>query len=55
MKRDGGAKRDLYQEITDRMVAKLEAGTAPWLKPWVAGARPRSMSTGKPYKGINAC
>ena len=53
MKRDGGAKRDLYQEITDRMVAKLEAGTAPWLKPWVAGARPRSMSTGKPYQGIN--
>ncbi len=35
------------------MVAALERGTAPWRKPWVAGGRPRSMSTGKPYKGVN--
>lgn len=27
-------KFDLYQHITDRIIAALEQGTAPWLKPW---------------------
>lgn len=27
-------KKDIYQEITDRIIAALESGTAPWLKPW---------------------
>ena len=37
------------------MVRALEAGTVPWEKPWSAatGGRPRSMSTGQPYHGIN--
>ncbi len=35
--RDTGAAhtpRDLYQEVTDRVVAALEAGTPPWRQPW---------------------
>ncbi len=32
----------------------LEAGTAPWHKPWnTETGLPRSLSTGKPYRGIN--
>ncbi len=26
--------RDLYQELTDRIIAALEAGTRPGQKPW---------------------
>lgn len=45
--------QEIYQQVTDRIVAALEQGTAPWAKPWVAGGRPKSMSTGKFYQGIN--
>tara|TARA_R110000824_G_scaffold149091_3_gene319193 strand:- start:2249 stop:3208 length:960 start_codon:yes stop_codon:yes gene_type:complete len=49
-------KRDIYQEITNSIIASLEAGTIPWKKPWACcGERglPRSGATGKPYSGIN--
>jgi antirestriction protein ArdC len=47
-------KADVYQEITDQVIALLEQGVAPWRKPWNAELGiPRSMSTGKPYRGIN--
>jgi antirestriction protein ArdC len=40
--------------VTERMIAALRRGTVPWHKPWQAGAgRPRSMSTGQPYRGVN--
>ena len=32
------SRTDVYQAVTDRMIARLEAGTAPWRKPWTAGA-----------------
>lgn len=53
-----GGRFDAYRVITDQVVAMLEAGTAPWHKPWrtasgVAGL-PLSLSTGKPYRGVNA-
>ena len=52
------AKTDLYARITNRIVAELEAGTRPWLKPWdaehTAGRVTRPLRhTGVPYKGIN--
>lgn len=44
----------VYREVTDRMVAALERGVAPWRKPWVsAQGRPRSLSTGRAYQGVN--
>lgn len=48
-------RRDIYQEVTDKIVAALEAGTIPWHKPWknLKGDLPYSLSTGKPYRGIN--
>jgi len=47
--------REVYQKITDRMIAALEKGTVPWHKPWTAagGGRPKSMSTRGPYRGVN--
>jgi antirestriction protein ArdC len=47
------SKVDVYQEVTDRVLAALEAGTAPWRKPWSgASGRPQNMD-GRPYRGIN--
>lgn len=46
------SKRDLYQDITERVLASLEAGTAPWRKPWSYDATPRNLD-GKGYRGIN--
>jgi antirestriction protein ArdC len=49
-----GTRTDLYQEVTDRITAALEAGTIPWRQPWhPAAGRPVSMSTGRPYRGVN--
>jgi antirestriction protein ArdC len=46
--------RDLYQEVTDRIVAALEQGVAPWIQPWAAGTGfPRNGRTGRPYHGLN--
>lgn len=49
---------DVYRRITDRIVADLEKGVRPWLKPWSAEhgtgriARPL-RANGIPYRGIN--
>jgi len=29
-------KRDLYTEVTSRILAELERWAAPWIKPWSA-------------------
>ena len=48
-----------YQEVTDRIVAELEAGAAPWLKPWKTSVAngtsllPSNAVTGRQYHGIN--
>lgn len=49
--------RDLYQEVTNSILASLEKGVAPWNKPWRTisrhGGLPYNVTTGKPYRGIN--
>lgn len=47
--------RDIYQEVTDRMVAALEAGTVPWRKPWNSRklGHLQNLVTGHPYRGLN--
>lgn len=45
---------DLYQKVTDRIVAALETGVPPWIAPWRDGtAIPSNLATGKAYRGIN--
>lgn len=51
-------KSDIYQRVTDQIVADLEKGVRPWHKPWNAGhaagriTRPL-RANGIPYRGIN--
>ncbi|MDR3487399.1 MAG: zincin-like metallopeptidase domain-containing protein [Bradyrhizobium sp.] len=51
-------KADIYQRITDQIVAQLEQGARPWMQPWSAGRdgarilRPLRHN-GQPYNGIN--
>jgi antirestriction protein ArdC len=49
------AGSDAYQVVTERIIAAIEAGVVPWAKPWrtLAGFGPTSVSTGRPYKGVN--
>ena len=44
---------EIYQAVTDRMVLALERGVVPWRTPWTLAGRPRSMSTGNAYRGVN--
>jgi antirestriction protein ArdC len=51
-------KTDIYQRITDEIIAELERGVRPWSKPWnaehAAGRITRPLRVGGiPYQGIN--
>jgi antirestriction protein ArdC len=49
-------KRDLYAEVSARIAAELERGTAPWIKPWSATAGqnvPCNAVTNRAYSGCN--
>ena len=49
-------KQDIAQTITDGIIKQLEAGTAPWVKPWHSkpneGA-PHNPASGTYYRGAN--
>ena len=45
----------IYDLITDRIIALLEADVIPWRKPWdAAGNAPRNLTSCKAYRGVNA-
>jgi hypothetical protein len=51
-------RRDHYQDLTDKIIAALEAGTAPWRRPWNPDAcggstTPVNATTGHRYRGVN--
>jgi antirestriction protein ArdC len=51
-------RRDHYQQLTDKIVAALEAGTTPWRRPWDPNAcggstMPVNAVTGPRYRGVN--
>ncbi len=51
-------RADVYTRVTARIIADLEAGVRPWLKPWKTGntegriTLPRRHNR-RPYRGIN--
>lgn len=55
----GADKPFLYDEVTARVIAELEAGRAPWVQPWrtpdaKAGlGLPVNALTGRTYSGVN--
>ena len=51
-------KPNVYQIVTDRILASLKNGIIPWEKPWTSptytgGPFPRNFHTGREYRGIN--
>src|SRR6201997_3918675 len=57
--RAGHDRASLYEEITDKIIAELEAGRVPWVQPWGTAAAkaplsmPKNASTGRQYSGVN--
>jgi antirestriction protein ArdC len=57
--RAGESRASLYDEITDKIIAELEAGRVPWVQPWRTAATkaplamPKNASTGRLYSGVN--
>lgn len=55
----GQNRTPLYDEITDKIIAELEAGRVPWVQPWGSAAAkaplalPKNASTDRFYSGIN--
>lgn len=52
------ARPDIYSRVTDAIVAELEAGVRPWVKPWSAApgagvVRRPLRACGQPYTGVN--
>jgi antirestriction protein ArdC len=44
----------IYSEITQSIIEQLEAGAAPWIKPWKAdSSADKNLVSQKPYQGIN--
>jgi len=51
-------RRDVYQTITDQIIAELERGVRPWMKPWSAHHMAGRVllplrHNGIPYRGVN--
>jgi antirestriction protein ArdC len=51
---------ELYQAVTDRIVADLEKGVKPWTQPWKGSTAgngkpvlPCNLATGRAYSGVN--
>jgi antirestriction protein ArdC len=48
---------DIYKDVTDRIIAQLEAGVMPWARPWKAGvaapSMPYNFATKRAYSGVN--
>lgn len=58
---DNGAGKEKVpyaQRVAQQLIVQLEAGTAPWQRPWdpdaITFGRPMNPVSGKPYHGINA-
>ena len=57
-RRSSCERATLYDDITARIIAELDAGRVPWVQPWDASAAapiglPRNAATGRTYSGIN--
>jgi len=50
-------RTNLYDEVTTRIIAELEAGRLPWVQPWgtkgLGPCLPHNAATARPYSGIN--
>lgn len=57
--RTGADRTNLYDDITNKIIAELEEGRVPWVQPWGTAAAkaplamPKNAATGRGYSGIN--
>ncbi len=57
--RTGAGRTDVYDDITNKIIAELEAGCVPWVQPWGTAAAkaplamPQNAATSRRYSGIN--
>mgnify|MGYP001319190953 CR=1 FL=1 len=57
--RSSADRTSLYDDITNKIIAELEAGRVPWVQPWGTAAAkaplamPANAATGRVYSGIN--
>ena len=50
----GSFQMSMYDEVTARIIAELESGAIPWVKPWSADSSAnKNIVSGKAYRGIN--
>ena len=47
--RAAGERTNLYEQITNRIIAELEAGRVPWVQPWGSS----KASIGMPYNAVS--
>ena len=47
---------DFYRRVADKLVGRIQEGTATWTQAWKPGERtlPYNVKTGKPYRGGNS-
>ncbi|PUB88017.1 MAG: antirestriction protein [gamma proteobacterium symbiont of Ctena orbiculata] len=58
MTKNSASRQDVYTRVTDKIIADLEQGVRPWMKPWNAEHAAGRISkplrhNGQPYNGIN--
>lgn len=57
METERNNRQSIYAEVTARVIAELEAGRLPWVKPWddaaCACGMPANAVSGRRYSGIN--
>jgi len=47
-------QKDVYSEVTNRIIAQLEQGVVPWQSPYFSKVGfPKNFASGKAYRGIN--
>ena len=48
-------KRDLYSDVTARILQQMEAGVMPWQRAWqsAGSSMPMNAVTNRPYSGVN--
>jgi antirestriction protein ArdC len=50
---NSSTKIDVYQLVTDQIIAQLEQGVVPWQKPWAEAGIPMNLLSKRQYRGIN--
>ena len=46
-------KRDVYDIVSERIIARLESSEIPWKQSWALSGPPMNFITKRPYRGIN--